>query len=293
MRNFFRSYFQFNRRELHGLLFLAGLFFLVTILKWVLLNSIENSLPEMKVQAISELSQTVEKSRSFWTKKQVGTHDRSLFYFDPNSLNAAGWKRLGLSAKQQQSVLNYRLRGGIFKSANDLGKLYCLNESLLTRLKPFVRIDSAALPVTTVESVKYGTVGSVPLVDINSADSLQLLEIKGIGPYFASAILRYRKRLGGYVHKEQLLEIYHFEAEKYALVKAKIWVDSTRITKINLNAVDEKLNHPYLDSRRAKALANYRKQHGKFQQIEQLRQTDLLDDERYRKIVPYLTLTEH
>src|SRR5665647_1059817 len=49
-------------------------------------------------------------------------------------------------------------------------------------------------------------------LDLNSADSLHLLEIPGIGPVFASRIIRYRTLLGGYYAVDQLREVYGMRA---------------------------------------------------------------------------------
>lgn len=51
------------------------------------------------------------------------------------------------------------------------------------------------------------------VVNLNDADTTTLMLIHGIGPTFASRIVRYRDRLGGFTHKEQLLEVYGFTPE--------------------------------------------------------------------------------
>lgn len=52
------------------------------------------------------------------------------------------------------------------------------------------------------------TVSPNPLViELNSADSTALVSIRGIGPYYASKILRYREQLGGFHTTRQLKEI--------------------------------------------------------------------------------------
>ena len=55
----------------------------------------------------------------------------------------------------------------------------------------------------------------IPRTDINKADSAAFDALPGIGPYFASKMVSYREELGGYSFPEQLMDIYHFDREKY------------------------------------------------------------------------------
>ena len=56
----------------------------------------------------------------------------------------------------------------------------------------------------------------IPLLDLNLADSADFDGLPGIGGYFASRMVEYRRRLGGYYsYKEQLMDIYNFDKEKY------------------------------------------------------------------------------
>lgn len=127
------------------------------------------------------------------------------------------------------------------------------------------------------------------VVDINAADSLALLDIKGIGPAFASRIIKYRKLLGGFVKKEQLLEVYGFDAERYDEVKDHVKIGKGH-TILNLNDVSFKeLNkHPYVSYDLTKAIFNLKKKLGTFKAVDDIKQIDLVTDELYNKLAPYL-----
>lgn len=117
------------------------------------------------------------------------------FRFNPNSVSVEDLQRLGFSEKQAQSIENYRLKGGRFRRPADFAKSYVVADSVYARLEPYI---------------------DIPRLDINKADSAALLDLPGIGPYFAGKVVQYRTRLGGYSRPEQLMEIYHFDEEKYA-----------------------------------------------------------------------------
>ena len=116
------------------------------------------------------------------------------FRFNPNTVSIEDLMRLGFSEKQAQSIDNYRAKGGRFRRPSDFAKSYVVADSVFERLKPYI---------------------DIPKLDINKADSAAFDELPGIGPYFASKMVEYRSRLGGYSYKEQLMDIYHFDKDKY------------------------------------------------------------------------------
>ena len=115
------------------------------------------------------------------------------FPFNPNTVSVEDLQRLGFSRKQAQVIENYRLKGGRFPRKKDFAKSFVVSDSVYARLEPYI---------------------DIPLIDLNQADSAQLLALPGIGPYFAGKIVLYREKIKGYTSVDQLLEIYRFDQEK-------------------------------------------------------------------------------
>jgi DNA uptake protein ComE-like DNA-binding protein len=134
------------------------------------------------------------------------------------------------------------------------------------------------------------TPNAVSIVDINTADSLALLDVKGIGPTFASRIIKYRNLLGGFVKKEQLLEVYGFDKEKYDGIKNQVKVAGQH-TIINLNTATfkELSRHPYIKYNLTKAIFALKNKLGTFKAVDDIKQIDLVTAELYNKLAPYLT----
>ena len=128
-------------------------------------------------------------------------------------------------------------------------------------------------------------------VELNTADSAALTRIHGIGPSFARRIIAYRQKLGGFLNKEQLKEVYGLDSEKYAEIKDEVRIDASRVKKLHINTVDfEALRHfPYLSYKQANAVIQYRVQHGNYQSLNDMRDIALLNDEILSKIAPYIT----
>ncbi len=130
------------------------------------------------------------------------------------------------------------------------------------------------------------------LIDINIADTLLLKSLSGIGPVLSKRIVEYRGKLGGFLNKEQLKEIYGFRIETYDKIKNKIEVLDSTIIRININTVSIEAfkNHPYINWNLANSIVNYREQHGQYTSIEKIKSIHLVVDEIYRKIAPYLRI---
>ncbi len=221
---------------------------------------------------------------------------KELFNFDPNTLDSSGWVRLGFSPKQAASIVKYRNAGAQFRKPKDLKKLFVVDEERYIQLEPYIRIkevEKVAAEKPTYTKPKWEKPKYEPIiVNLNTADSINLVKVKGIGPFFARVIIEYREKLGGYIYKEQLLEVYGIDSVKYAAMADQLELDSTIRTMLNVNEANLKklLRHPYINFNQAKAIVNYRKQHGDYKALSELENIHLLKGESYRKIAPYLTV---
>jgi len=127
------------------------------------------------------------------------------------------------------------------------------------------------------------------IIELNSADSAKLTELKGIGVSFARRIVNYRNRLGGFINKDQLKEVYGMDDDRYAEMQAQVSVDPSHIKKIHINKVDfDGLKHfPYLTFKQMNAIVQFREQHG-YASLNDMRNVAILNDEILRKIEPYI-----
>ena len=130
------------------------------------------------------------------------------------------------------------------------------------------------------------------IIELNSCDSSELVKLKGIGPVFASRIIKYRKILGGYYCREQLIEVYGMDTARLHPILSSIIVDSTLITRMDLNTVEFKklLRHPYFEYEMVKAIFNYKRDNNGFSKISQIRSVDGVSEEMYEKMKHYLVV---
>ena len=149
------------------------------------------------------------------------------FVFDPNTVSVEDLQRLGFQ------------KGGRFRRKADFAKSYVVDDSVYERLAPYINI---------------------PRIDLNRADSALFETLPGIGKYFAARMVSYREQLGGYSYPEQLMDIYHFDQEKYDGLKDLITVKKTTCTPFPLWTAPEEVlaRHPYIGKYGAHGILVYR-----------------------------------
>jgi len=96
----------------------------------------------------------------------------------------------------------------------------------------------------------------------------------------------------GFLQVAQLKEVYGFPDSTYQVLKNRFIVDSSKVKKLNVNMATEAelAQHPYIGKQMARNIIILRNGLQSFENIEQLRQVPLINEEKYRKIAPYLVL---
>lgn len=179
-------------------------------------------------------SAEAEAMRRNYTKRKYES-----FRFNPNTVSIDDLIRLGFSEKQARAIDNYRQKGGKFRRPGDFARSYVVEDSVFRRLEKYI---------------------DIPTIDINSADSAALMALPGIGKFFAGKIVSYRKELGGYSYPEQLMDIWHFDQEKFDNLKDLIRLDTVGTPAYSLWTLPEKdlAVHPYIGKRAARSIVMFR-----------------------------------
>ena len=146
-----------------------------------------------------------------------------------------------------------------------------------------------------IDSTFYSTVAPAPrkqplVVELNSADTLTLQLLHGIGPAYARRIVRYRERLGGFVSTEQLLEVYGFTPELLEHIRPSLRLDSSAIERIPINSIELKqlARHPYVEYYQARDIVRLRSLGTLFHSADDLRAVPSMADSTLQRLLPYL-----
>jgi len=132
-------------------------------------------------------------------------------------------------------------------------------------------------------------------IELNTADSAKLCTVKGIGPVISANIVRHRNRLGGFVRKNQLKEVWGITEENFGPISAQFFIDTAVIQKINLNfaPANSLRSHPYFSRSMEERILEARKLKGGWKQLRELVDNDILLPDEAEKVAPYVVFTAH
>lgn len=238
-----------------------------------------------------------------------------LFNFDPNTATVSQWQQLGLPRYMAERIDKYRSKGGQFRKKEDLLRIYDFPPDLYDQLEPHIQLKgemgekgrsreagpSGSRFADNAGADKSGGAGPnryekpayvKPVIqpfDINTADTAQLIALKGIGSGRARQIVKFRDALGGFTDTEQFAEIFNIdslslsELQQYARIKTEV-----RKIAVNTATAEELDRSPYLSRRQAEIIIRYREQHGAYANADALKPIRILDAKTIERIAPYL-----
>ncbi len=249
-------------------------------------------------QAIDEFEKAKQKIQK--TDSPIELISVEYFNFNPNLISDSSWKKLGFKDWQIKTINNYKSKGGEWRTKKDVRKIYGLNDSIFNLLEPYILLPDTFIYESKKQhqsNAKNLKSESDPkpktsiIIDINKADTSDFKNLKGIGSGYAKRIVKYREALGGFVSVNQIKEVYGIKEDLYTCILPFLnYSTAYPIKKININKcdADELKSHPYINWNLANAIVNYRKNHGTFAEINDIKKIHLITEEIYTKIAPYL-----
>ena len=308
MKDWLEKYFGFTQGEIRGLsvfvLVIGILMVFPMLLSRIKPNEQEfiTAKDEKEIYEFLNTVQTTQKESPSYLFSQDSQLVIDYFPFNPNQLTHQDGIRLGLTGRQIRMIQNYVSKGGSFRKKEDFQKIYAISVEDYERLAPYITIPK----IESSKSSSYPMQNTVPgdrmkkeeqtvqlYIELNSTDSIALQSLRGIGPIFASRIVRFRDNIGGFYDVSQLLSVYGMDEERFKGIVNHVFVDTLLVKKININTVDyEQLRkHSLISAKQANAIVYYRKQHGNFKTIDDLLKIALIDENFLLKIAPYLKVS--
>jgi DNA uptake protein ComE-like DNA-binding protein len=232
-------------------------------------------------------------------KQQVTAILDSLFPFNPNTVSFEQMILLGFDSIIARRISKYRNNKGQFIIKKDLLKIYDFPKDLYKDIVDYILLPEMipekqqALPhtATMVKSIKTDNKIIHKRIDINVADTNQLIQLNGIGRILSKRIIKYRDLLGGYSNIDQLDDVYGLKGKSLEILKSAVYIDSLftpEKIEINFSVWEEMVKHPYINSQLANDLLNLRSNKGYLNTIDQLRDIPYLNDSILRRIEPYI-----
>jgi competence protein ComEA len=213
-------------------------------------------------------------------------HAPGLNPVDPNLADLDELTGIGFPERLAERVISYRSKGGTYKKSTDLKKIYGMSEKIWERISPFLVFPNEPdKPVSSEET-------PINLIQINLVTAEELAAIPDIGPDAAGKIIRFRERLGGFYHPEQIRETWGIHPKVFNILTSMITIDTLMIHRLEINFLDEKelSKHPYIDRETAKNIIKYRNKEGFIESGQALLDAGIIKDSVFVRIKPYLPL---
>ena len=245
------------------------------------------------------VNEAVEKSK----KPEVKIR---LMAFDPNIANRTELQGLGVPAFLASRISRYRDKGGSFRVKSDLARIYDFPDSLYKVLMPYIMLpDKLPEKKKSMAVIKASHEKEIEVkkdkvvakekpalyIDLNSADTTVLKQLRGIGSGYSRRIVKYRELLGGFSNKQQLNEVYGISDSLYHSLADQVYVQKQELRTVNVNVANFKtLNkHPYISYKQAGSILNTRSKKGKFRSPIDLLVVEGVDSALIQRLKPYIT----
>ena len=228
--------------------------------------------------------------------------------FDPNTVDSLTLIGFGLKDWKVRNFLHYRAAGKVFRSAEEMGKTYGWTEEDVERVRGYVRVDGLFGKTEKHRREEWGErkrwedrkdreeredgsaytskkFRTLTKVDINTADTVLLRRVPGVGKKISEAIVAYRKKLGGFYSVEQLRELKIVSPELLEWFEVSAEVRKIPVNRASFQALNR---HPYISYEQTKALLQYIRLYGKVKDEQTLVETGMFTKEEVERLKPYL-----
>lgn len=290
MKRIIKDYFSFSKKERTAVILL-----LIVSAGFIALPyffSIKGGVPAMDpaLQAFEEKNKKVDSPGELGDTK-INT---TLFYFDPNTISAEGWVRLGVRERTAATIVKYRSKGGKFRTAEDIRKIWGIPKQQADRLIPYVKLEASAENLFYKKSFdkkapveNRPATGKMPsVVEINTATIEEWKALPGIGEVLASRIVHYRERIGGFWGIMQVKKVYGISDSVFQELLPFLRADEAVLPKLDLNTATQNAlqERAGIAAETAKGIISYRRQYGNFKSVDDLKNIVFITDSIFTHI---------
>jgi DNA uptake protein ComE-like DNA-binding protein len=323
-----KDFFTFEKRGLKGVVILSVMLCLQLLILWLLNyyhphKEVKPNLVTVDPALLDSLELYSQRSyepaaSEVYNEDVVNIHQykqkAQRFSFNPNNVSNEQWEQLGLSKYQVKSVRKYIDRGGRFKKPEDVLKIKVVNPELWKDLIPYIEIPHGenTLASKSKEQLQTDSLANNKklrelerqkmleerkknlIFDFNTCNRYNLEMLDLLDSLTIEKIMRYKKAIGGFVSLNQLYEIEQIDTNNFTQLKSHLTLDLMSLRTININTCNasQLSKHPYVSYNTAVALVNYRKTHGKYAQLSDLKKCIATNEALLKKIGPYLRFND-
>lgn len=236
-KNPLKEWFIFTRRDRNAAFILLALLVIIIILPWFLpskkLDIHINTALQAELDRYQQQNTQPLYADAYADTTGADSVPVKLFYFDPNNLSEEGFIKLGLPSKTVNTIINYRNKGGHFKTPEDIRKIYGLSKADANRIIPYIRIapplqqtafETIEQPQPSEASKQIHQTNRFKETEINTASVEDWKAFPGIGDVLANRIVKFRTSMGGFTSVEQVAKTYGLSDSVFQMIKPYLYL---------------------------------------------------------------------
>ena len=211
-----------------------GLAMLIVILQGVLFFVKSNQKKE-----VAQYSVDTATERYLDSLGQLALKKYEMQPFNPNFITDAKGFKLGMTTQEIDRLLQYRASGKYVNSAAEFQKITGVSNNVLDKIAPYFKFPEWTQNPKPIQK-SFESLPAIKKIDINKATFEELVTIKGIGDYFANAVINEREQLKGFVSTDQLQFVKGLRPEAIKILQQSTFVGKTaQVKKINVNTASK------------------------------------------------------
>ncbi len=288
-----REYFAFPKKERRAIWVLFILWIVLLCIQVIQSNffNFQNTY-SYKIIVNNELTKSDETKlkEQFKSRSQNSFFKKKLYF---NYITLEDLLNAGITKIEAYKIISSKEKGVKIYTIEDVEKLTDVDSVSKNIIKKMLSFYPSKKYFNVNPTHKI-TDKPIFKININTADTSELDNIKGISFGTASRMLRYKERLGGYINKEQFKEVWGMDSNTYEVLIANTLIEQNAQKRININKADLKTlgTHPYIGYKLAKLIVNYRTQHGDYVSVQDLFKIHVMNEEIFSKIEAYISISD-
>ncbi|MFV0366558.1 MAG: helix-hairpin-helix domain-containing protein [Mangrovibacterium sp.] len=152
---------------------------------------------------------------------------KSLYLFDPNTADSTILAKLDLPYYIKRNIINYRAKGGVYRSKNDVRKIYGMTDSIFECLSPYLSVAQTETSAPKSNKPKPNPKATT-LFNFNpNTIAAQHLDSLALPAFIKQNLLKYREHGGSFMVKSDFKKLYGITPEIYQSIEAYLTLPST------------------------------------------------------------------
>lgn len=274
----------FNNKQRRGIVILVVIIVLLQTMLFIVKNqTFANEIADYKVDTKTQLQ--------IDSLKKVALKKYDMQPFNPNFINDYKGFKLGMTTAEIDKLVQFRATGKYVNSAAEFQQVTGVSSELLNKISPYFKFPEWTQQKKASTFVENSEPVALKNIDLNKATVQDLVAIKGIGDYYANAVINEREKLGGFVSIHQIDFIKGLRPEAVRILKQNTKVKTAlAINKINVNTAtkEELAQIPYINSHIARQIVVYRSKQENPLKIEDLEKINNFPLDKLKIIRLYL-----